>query len=54
VLNEDIVQPGQGFGTHPHADMESWPGCRSRAARCWRMANGWRSATARPRKTARA
>jgi hypothetical protein len=22
VLNEDVVQPGQGFGTHPHADME--------------------------------
>ncbi|MBN2348600.1 MAG: pirin family protein [Bacteroidales bacterium] len=22
VLNDDIVQPGMGFGTHPHADME--------------------------------
>lgn len=22
VLNEDRVQPGQGFGTHPHRDME--------------------------------
>jgi redox-sensitive bicupin YhaK (pirin superfamily) len=22
VLNEDWVQPGQGFGTHPHRDME--------------------------------
>ena len=22
VLNEDIVQPGQGFGTHGHRDME--------------------------------
>lgn len=22
VLNEDRVEPGQGFGTHPHADME--------------------------------
>ena len=22
VINEDRVQPGQGFGTHPHADME--------------------------------
>lgn len=22
VFNEDIVQPGKGFGTHPHADME--------------------------------
>lgn len=22
VLNEDVVQPGQGFGTHPHRDME--------------------------------
>ncbi|MHC4844621.1 MAG: pirin family protein [Planctomycetota bacterium] len=22
VLNEDVVQPGRGFGTHPHADME--------------------------------
>lgn len=22
VINEDVVQPGQGFGTHPHADME--------------------------------
>jgi redox-sensitive bicupin YhaK (pirin superfamily) len=22
VLNEDRVSPGQGFGTHPHADME--------------------------------
>ncbi len=22
VLNDDIVQPGQGFGTHPHRDME--------------------------------
>jgi redox-sensitive bicupin YhaK (pirin superfamily) len=22
VMNEDFVQPGQGFGTHPHSDME--------------------------------
>lgn len=22
VMNEDWVQPGQGFGTHPHRDME--------------------------------
>ncbi len=22
VINEDVVQPGRGFGTHPHADME--------------------------------
>lgn len=22
VINEDWVQPGQGFGTHPHKDME--------------------------------
>src|SRR5580765_3458981 len=22
VINEDIVQPGHGFGTHPHRDME--------------------------------
>jgi quercetin 2,3-dioxygenase len=22
VINEDWVQPGKGFGTHPHADME--------------------------------
>ena len=22
VLNDDIVQPGTGFGTHPHRDME--------------------------------
>jgi redox-sensitive bicupin YhaK (pirin superfamily) len=22
VINEDIVMPGQGFGTHPHRDME--------------------------------
>lgn len=22
VINEDIVQPGQGFGTHPHRNME--------------------------------
>ncbi|MGE0712071.1 MAG: pirin family protein [Planctomycetota bacterium] len=22
VINEDVVQPGQGFGTHPHRDME--------------------------------
>ncbi|QDV19681.1 Quercetin 2,3-dioxygenase [Gimesia panareensis] len=22
VMNEDVVQPGQGFGTHPHRDME--------------------------------
>lgn len=22
VMNEDIVQPGEGFGTHPHRDME--------------------------------
>jgi redox-sensitive bicupin YhaK (pirin superfamily) len=22
VLNDDIVKPGQGFGTHPHHDME--------------------------------
>jgi hypothetical protein len=22
VMNEDIVQPGEGFGTHPHHDME--------------------------------
>lgn len=22
VINEDIVQPGEGFGTHPHKDME--------------------------------
>jgi redox-sensitive bicupin YhaK (pirin superfamily) len=22
VLNDDMVQPGEGFGTHPHRDME--------------------------------
>ena len=22
VINDDLVQPGQGFGTHPHRDME--------------------------------
>ena len=22
VLNEDVVEPGQGFGAHPHRDME--------------------------------
>lgn len=22
VLNDDVVAPGQGFGTHPHSDME--------------------------------
>ena len=22
VINEDHVQPGEGFGTHPHRDME--------------------------------
>ena len=22
VFNDDVVQPGQGFGTHPHKDME--------------------------------
>jgi quercetin 2,3-dioxygenase len=22
VLNEDFIKPGQGFGTHPHRDME--------------------------------
>lgn len=22
VINEDVIQPGQGFGTHPHRDME--------------------------------
>lgn len=22
VMNEDVVQPGQGFGTHPHENME--------------------------------
>lgn len=22
VINDDVVQPGQGFGTHPHRDME--------------------------------
>ena len=22
VINEDTVQPGGGFGTHPHRDME--------------------------------
>src|SRR6266571_8609642 len=22
VINEDFVQPGRGFGTHPHRDME--------------------------------
>lgn len=22
VLNDDVVQPGEGFGTHPHRDME--------------------------------
>ena len=22
VINEDVIQPGQGFGVHPHRDME--------------------------------
>jgi redox-sensitive bicupin YhaK (pirin superfamily) len=22
VLNDDIIQPGPGFGVHPHANME--------------------------------
>ena len=22
VINDDVVQPGLGFGTHPHSDME--------------------------------
>ena len=25
VINEDRVQPGQGFGTHSHRDMEISP-----------------------------
>ena len=22
VINDDVIEPGQGFGTHPHRDME--------------------------------
>lgn len=38
VINDDIVMPEMGFGTHPHRDMEIFPMCWKAA---WRTRTRW-------------
>lgn len=51
VINDDVVAPAEGFGTHPHKTWKSLPSCSTAN---WNTATAWAAAaSSKPAKSKR-